>query len=365
MLKRHYRIRLQYINKRESQNNKMSDNLNNIGEVFRNSLKDLKMESNEQLWDRLDKSLSSQPIVTPKKVILHTSHVSWVSVAAAASLISFVALAAYYFSPKSNEPTIANTKQHNNQPKTINSIKDTTLYINKSDTATGKVTDNNDEITKITPKSSNNIDNKISPVLNKQYHKPELVKKDIKPDNNAVTPNSTNPPQQFTNSNFNNVAPNNYNQSPYVQPNNATNNNKTIKNNPSTNNQQVTVAPNSNKVSPKDTSKAINAPDNNAVVNKNVTVNKTEPEVKELKIPNVFTPNGDGVNDYFVIVNIETCSSTQLKICDRNGRVVFETNNYHNEWDGHGLPDGVYFYSFIYHRGEGGGVKQGSVTIRR
>jgi len=342
----------------------MSDNLNNIGEVFRNSLKDLKMESNDQLWDRLDKSLSSQPIVTPKKVLLHTSHVSWVSVAAAASLISFVALAAYYFSPKTHEPTIANTKQNNNSPKTINNVKDTALYVNKSDT-TGKVTDNNDEIAKITPKSSNSIDNKISPVLNKQYHKPELVNKNKKPDNNVVTPNSTNPPQQFTNSNFNNVAPNNYNQSPYVQPNNAANNNKTVKNNPNTNNQQVTVAPNNNKVTPKDTARAINAPDNTAVVNKNVTINKTEPEVKELKIPNVFTPNGDGVNDYFVIVNIETCSSTQLKICDRNGRVVFETNNYHNEWDGHGLLDGVYFYSFIYHRGEGGGVKQGSVTIRR
>ncbi|MEI6820720.1 MAG: gliding motility-associated C-terminal domain-containing protein [Bacteroidota bacterium] len=345
----------------------MSDNLNNIGEVFRNSLKDLKMESNGQLWNRLDKSLSSQPIVTPKKVLLHTSHVSWVSVAAAASLISFVALAAYYFSPKTHEATIANTKQNNKQPNNVNNIKDSTLYVNNSDTAKVISLDNKEEITNITPKSSNNIENKSNPELNKQYHKPELEKKNKKTDNNTLTPNSNNnnPPQQFTNNSFNNVAPNNYNQSPYTQPNNAANNNKTIKNNTTTNIQQLAVIPNNNKITPKDTARAINTIDNNTVVNKNENVIKPEQDVKELKIPNVFTPNGDGVNDYFVINNLETCSSAQLKVCDRNGRVVFETNSYHNEWDGHGLPDGVYFYSFIYHRGAAGGVKQGSVTIKR
>ena len=344
----------------------MSDNINNIGEVFRNSLKDLKMESNEQLWNRLDKSLSSQPIVTPKKVLLHTSHVSWVSVAAAASLISFVALAAYYFSPKTHEAIIANSQQNNKQPKALNNIKDSTLYVDKSDTAKVISSNTKDEITNIIPKSINNIENKISPVLNKQDHKPELENKIKKTDNNVLTPNSNNnnPPQQFTNNSFNNIAPNNNNQSQNIQPNNTTNTNKTIKNN-ITNNQQLVVTPNNNKIIPKDTARAINTIDFNTVVNKPENIIKPEPDVRELKIPNVFTPNGDGVNDYFVITNLETCSSTQLKICDRNGKVVFETNSYHNEWDGHGLSDGVYFYSFIYHRGAAGGVKQGSVTIKR
>jgi len=51
-----------------------------------------------------------------------------------------------------------------------------------------------------------------------------------------------------------------------------------------------------------------------------------------LFIPNVFTPNGDGVNEKFKIDGLEPGSS--LKIMDRKGRVVYENPNYDNTWDG-------------------------------
>ena len=65
-------------------------------------------------------------------------------------------------------------------------------------------------------------------------------------------------------------------------------------------------------------------------------------------MPNVFTPNGDGTNDYFVVDNhgIETLN---MLIFNRWGAKVYEWNTTQNAWDGTGLDgedvaDGVYYY---------------------
>lgn len=71
----------------------------------------------------------------------------------------------------------------------------------------------------------------------------------------------------------------------------------------------------------------------------------------DLFIPNVITPNGDGINDYFVIsakgsdqpIN-DFYESSDLIIFNRWGRIVFRSKNYQNNWDGGNLPDGTYFY---------------------
>ena len=61
------------------------------------------------------------------------------------------------------------------------------------------------------------------------------------------------------------------------------------------------------------------------------------------EIPNVFTPNGDGKNDRFQIANIEQIP-WRLEVYNRWGRRVYESAAYRNEWDGEGLPSGVYYY---------------------
>ncbi|MFC2123892.1 gliding motility-associated C-terminal domain-containing protein [Bacteroidota bacterium] len=63
-------------------------------------------------------------------------------------------------------------------------------------------------------------------------------------------------------------------------------------------------------------------------------------------IPNVFTPNNDGVNDYFYVRNLPQ-TGTQMIISNRWGRIVFESSdyNYDNLWDGEGVLDGIYFYT--------------------
>lgn len=61
----------------------------------------------------------------------------------------------------------------------------------------------------------------------------------------------------------------------------------------------------------------------------------------EIFIPNAFSPNGDGYNDYFVI-NSEL--SVDLTIIDRNGKELYQSNNYSNDWGGDNLPAGTYYY---------------------
>jgi len=63
-----------------------------------------------------------------------------------------------------------------------------------------------------------------------------------------------------------------------------------------------------------------------------------------IKIPNVITPNGDGRNDRFVIKGLEHYPGSQLHILDRNGRIVYESMDYQNDWDASNLTKGTYFY---------------------
>lgn len=81
-----------------------------------------------------------------------------------------------------------------------------------------------------------------------------------------------------------------------------------------------------------------------------VTAVSREPELSEIvKAENFFTPNGDGINDYWVVQDIQLYPNNVLTIFDRAGRKVFQKNNYDNSWDGffNGSPlaKGTYYYT--------------------
>jgi gliding motility-associated-like protein len=72
--------------------------------------------------------------------------------------------------------------------------------------------------------------------------------------------------------------------------------------------------------------------------------------IGEIKIPNIVTANGDHTNDEFYITNLKP--NSKLVIQNRWGNVVFESDNYKNDWGGiditgEKLVDGVYFYQLI------------------
>jgi gliding motility-associated-like protein len=79
-----------------------------------------------------------------------------------------------------------------------------------------------------------------------------------------------------------------------------------------------------------------------------ITVRSCEDTTKNtLTIPNAFTPNGDGVNDYFKI-NGQNIRSINGKIFNRWGQLLYNWNDVNKPWDGKynnkNVSDGVYFY---------------------
>ena len=72
----------------------------------------------------------------------------------------------------------------------------------------------------------------------------------------------------------------------------------------------------------------------------------------DLNIPNIFTPNGDGLNDFFEIdINNRLQECTDLVMFNRWGQVVFQSAGTYHIWNGRTLngeeaDEGVYFYIF-------------------
>ena len=73
------------------------------------------------------------------------------------------------------------------------------------------------------------------------------------------------------------------------------------------------------------------------------TISITYEYCGEIYIPNIITPNNDGINDAFRIKGIEG-EPWRLQIFNRWGKLVFETDDYKNNWRGKNHPSGVYYY---------------------
>ncbi len=98
----------------------------------------------------------------------------------------------------------------------------------------------------------------------------------------------------------------------------------------------------------------------------------------EFLIPNAFSPNGDGINDYFEIIGIEKYENNSISIFNRWGNEVYKAANYGIStnpkfWDGKSntgfifgneeLPTGTYYY--VLNLGNGAKPIAGSIYLDR
>jgi gliding motility-associated-like protein len=89
----------------------------------------------------------------------------------------------------------------------------------------------------------------------------------------------------------------------------------------------------------------------------------------ELEMPNVFSPDGDGLNDTFIPVKLEGITEATLLVLNRWGNKVFSGNlaaGWDGRSDGNPVSEGVYFYQVDYRAADGNTKKtEGSVTVVR
>jgi gliding motility-associated-like protein len=86
-------------------------------------------------------------------------------------------------------------------------------------------------------------------------------------------------------------------------------------------------------------------------------------------LPNAFTPNGDGRNDFFRPIYNGYHHFHVFQIMNRWGQIIFTAENNNVQWDGNynGVPQdmGVYYYYLKYDCGGKTIEEKGDVTLIR
>jgi len=97
-----------------------------------------------------------------------------------------------------------------------------------------------------------------------------------------------------------------------------------------------------------------------------VTVTVVDPGVS---FPNAFTPNNDGINDYWQITGLDQYPGTEVSVFNRYGQRVYHSINYstpfNGQENGRNLPDGVYYYIIDTKKPDCRAGVSGSLTIIR
>ncbi len=89
--------------------------------------------------------------------------------------------------------------------------------------------------------------------------------------------------------------------------------------------------------------------------------------LKKIKVPNAFSPNGDGINDVWMIQYLDSYPGCTVDVFNRYGQQVFHSTGYAKPWDGkiNGQPLPVGTYYWIIQPKNGRAQENGSITIIR
>jgi gliding motility-associated-like protein len=69
-----------------------------------------------------------------------------------------------------------------------------------------------------------------------------------------------------------------------------------------------------------------------------------EEETCPVFIPSAFSPNGDGINDFFEVYSACSLANLRMQVFDRSGKEVFSSAGPSARWNGLGAPAGLYLF---------------------
>ena len=90
-----------------------------------------------------------------------------------------------------------------------------------------------------------------------------------------------------------------------------------------------------------------------------------------VSVSEAFTPNGDGINDTWQILDLDKFPNTTVRVYNRWGHLVFSSKNYQNDWAGNYsdfnsiLPESSSYYYQIDYSSDGSVDKEGWLYIRK
>ncbi len=96
------------------------------------------------------------------------------------------------------------------------------------------------------------------------------------------------------------------------------------------------------------------------------TISLMDEQVECLRIPNAFTPDGDGVNDTWIIANIDMYPKHHIQVFNRWGQTIYEGHHGDEPWDGttlSGKKTPVGYCIYIIELFNGTKPKSGIVTV--
>lgn len=113
-------------------------------------------------------------------------------------------------------------------------------------------------------------------------------------------------------------------------------------------------SPNSSLSDPNSLQPMVNPADNTVfVINAVSACGSAKDEVavtvlKKVEVPNVFSPNSDGINDTWIIKNLQAYNTAEVFVFDRYGQKIYASRGYNLPWNGtyngNSLPAGTYYY---------------------
>ncbi len=89
--------------------------------------------------------------------------------------------------------------------------------------------------------------------------------------------------------------------------------------------------------------------------------------LKSPAIPNIFSPNGDGVHDKWIIQYLDTYPGSTVDIYNRYGQLIYHSDEYKTPWDGtvNGKPVVIGTYYYIVNPKNGRKILSGYVDVIR